>query len=81
MTGTQTQNFQPTDYVDISSVVEEKHKACWCHVSQDMPPLFEGWHTPMEVFRGIENRCKAAEAFVRQTDGNRIFEPLNLKNK
>lgn len=74
MTGTQTQNFQPTDYVDISSVVEEKHKACWCHVSQDMPPLFEGWHTPMEVFRGIENRCKAAEAFVRQSNGNRIFD-------
>lgn len=74
MTGTQTQNFHPTDYVDISSVLEEKHKACWAHVSQDMPPLFEGWHTPMEVFRGIENRCKAAEAFIRQENGNRIFE-------
>jgi hypothetical protein len=28
----------------------------------------------MEVFRGIENRCKAAEAFIRQVNGNRIFE-------
>ncbi len=79
MTGTQTQNFHPTDYVDITSVLEEKHKACWAHVSQDMPPLFEGWHTPMEMFRGIENRCKAAEAFVRQENGNRIFEGPDSK--
>ncbi|MBP5229389.1 MAG: PIG-L family deacetylase [Bacteroidales bacterium] len=79
MTGTQTQNFNPTDYVDITSVLEEKHKACECHVSQDMKPLFEGWHTPMEVFRGLENRCNAAEAFVRQVNGNRIFKPEELK--
>ena len=66
MTGTQTQNFNPTDYVDISSVVEEKHKACLCHVSQDMPPLLDNWHTTMEKFRGLEIRSKAAEAFIRQ---------------
>ncbi len=75
MTGVQTQNFHPTDYVDITSVLEEKYKACYCHKSQNLEPVFEGWHTPMEVFRGIENRCKVAEAFIRQTDGNRIFEP------
>ncbi|MBO7562623.1 MAG: PIG-L family deacetylase [Bacteroidales bacterium] len=74
MTGTQTQNFHPTDYVDITSVVEEKHKACYCHKSQNLEPVFEGWHSPMEVFRGIENRCKFAEAFIRQENGNRIFE-------
>lgn len=66
MTGVQTQTFTPTDYVDISSVVDIKHKACLYHVSQDMPDLLNGWHIPMEKMRGNEFRCAAAEAFVKQ---------------
>jgi hypothetical protein len=27
----------------------------------------ENWHGPMERFRGIECRCKAAEAFAHHT--------------
>ncbi len=64
MSGTQTSYFQPTDYVDISSVAEQKRKACHCHKSQDMQPLYDGWHSPMERFRGIEFRCDRAEAFI-----------------
>lgn len=74
MSGTQTQLFQPTDYVDISSVVAQKHEACFCHTSQDMKSLFEDWHGPMERFRGIEFRCKYAEAFIHlQRNKNDLF--------
>lgn len=64
MTGEQTQMFHPTHWVNIESVLERKHAACNCHVSQQMPELYEGWHTKMELFRGIECRCNAAEAFA-----------------
>lgn len=67
MSGTQSQLFAPTDWVDITSVVEQKHRACRCHVSQDMDPLLEQWHIPMERFRGLECRCDYAEAFVRHS--------------
>ena len=66
MSGTQTQNFVPTDYVNIDSVVDKKHEACLCHTSQCMPDLLNGWHIIMEKFRGIEFHCKAAEAFQKQ---------------
>ena len=75
MSGTQTQLFSPTDYVDITSVVEQKRKACFCHKSQNIEPLYDEWHTPMEQFRGLEFRCKHAEAFIhlRRTDSD-IFD-------
>lgn len=74
MSGTQTQLFKPTDYVDISSVAQEKRRACYCHESQDMAPLYEKWHDRMEFFRGIENHCDRAEAFVRlRYDGGDIL--------
>jgi LmbE family N-acetylglucosaminyl deacetylase len=67
MTGTQSQLFHPTDWVDISPVIEQKHAACRCHESQGMDPLLDEWHIPMERFRGLECRCAYAEAFVRHT--------------
>lgn len=72
MSGTQTQLFSPTDYVDITSVAKQKKEACCCHKSQNMEPLYDGWHTPMEHFRGLEFRCKHAEAFIhlRRTDSD-----------
>lgn len=66
MSGLQSQNFHPTDYVNIESVAEHKHKACMCHVSQSMDWILDEWHIPMERFRGLEFHCKAAEAFVKQ---------------
>ena len=68
MTGTQTQLFHPTDWVDITSVLEQKHKACYCHESQQLEEVMRDWHEPMERFRGIECRRTAAEAFVRHTE-------------
>lgn len=66
MSGLQSQNFVPTDYVNIDSVVNKKHEACLCHVSQGMPEILDKWHKVMERFRGLEFHCNAAEAFVKQ---------------
>ena len=68
MTGDQTQMFHPTHWVNIEAVLERKHEACNCHVSQGMKELYDGWHAPMEKFRGIESRCLAAEAFALHSD-------------
>lgn len=62
--GEQTQNFQPTVYVDISTVLARKRKACYAHVSQNPPSFYEGFHERMQEFRGMECGCKAAEAFM-----------------
>ena len=72
MSGTQSQMFHPTDWVDIGSVLEQKHRACDCHVSQGMDELMKGWHEPMERFRGIECRCEYAEAFIHHSEPRMI---------
>ena len=72
MSGTQTQLFHPTDWVDITATQERKYKACYCHESQGLKEAMDNWHTPMERFRGIECRCTAAEAFLHHT------EPVSL---
>ena len=72
MSGTQTQLFHPTDWVDITTTQERKYKACYCHESQGLKETMDNWHTPMERFRGIECRCTAAEAFLHHA------EPVSL---
>jgi LmbE family N-acetylglucosaminyl deacetylase len=73
MSGMQSQLFQQTDYVNISSVAKQKREACNCHTSQDMEGVYE-WHDLMERFRGIEFGCKAAEAFIHlQKNKNDLF--------
>lgn len=74
MNGTQTQYFHPTDYVDISSVAEQKHESYFCHVSQNTRNSYKGWHCHSEKFRGIEFRCDRAEAFIHlRRDTSDIF--------
>ncbi|MBR6284952.1 MAG: PIG-L family deacetylase [Muribaculaceae bacterium] len=68
MSGEQTQMFSPTHIVDITAVSDLKRRACLCHESQNLEPIFDGWHTPMELFRGIQGRCQRGEAFM-QHDG------------
>ncbi len=65
MSGHQTQNFFPNQYLDISSVVEQKHTACFEHKSQNIEKWYENDHGRMEEFRGLEFGCKYAEAFIR----------------
>jgi LmbE family N-acetylglucosaminyl deacetylase len=68
--GGQTQNFPPTNFVDISSVIEKKHAACYCHVSQDMSTVYLDYHEAMEKFRGMQANCKYAEAFIKHNQSN-----------
>ena len=72
MSGRQSQNFSPTDYVDISSVVRRKHDACFVHESQLMRETYADHHGKMEVFRGFEGGCRLAEAFVRHVQSRKI---------
>lgn len=69
MTGTQTQNFAPTHYVDITATEKKKRDACYAHQSQN-PEDFYSHHDLMNRFRGRECGVSFAEAFVRHA-GNR----------
>ena len=73
MSGVQSQNFSPTDYVDITSVITQKHKACFAHVSQEIEPTYREHHGKMEKFRGMEFGCDYAEAFVRHVKSPGIY--------
>lgn len=65
LSGGQTQNFAPTDFVDITPVRQRKYDACFAHASQDIERYYAGDHGKMEVFRGMESGHEYAEAFVR----------------
>lgn len=62
--GSQTMGFHPTDYVDVTQVRETKKAALFVHKSQDGEGIYRDFHQPMEVCRGREAGCSAAEAFV-----------------
>jgi LmbE family N-acetylglucosaminyl deacetylase len=72
--GSQTQNFNPTDYVDITDVIDIKHEACFQHVSQHIKETYYTsiLHGKMEVFRGMEGGFKFAEAFVKQMQSKNV---------
>ncbi|TWU56424.1 Mycothiol S-conjugate amidase [Rubripirellula tenax] len=69
MTGSQTQTFLPTDFVDISDTLKTKHQACFVHQSQHIERDYPGDHGLMEKFRGKQTSAITAEAFMRQTPG------------
>lgn len=73
MTGSQTQLFHPTDYVDITAHVEQKRRACFQHQSQSPEEWYSEVHEKMSLFRGWEAGCQHAEAFIRhpQTHNDR----------
>ncbi len=66
MSGMQSQNFIPTDYMDISNVIDKKLEACYMHESQHVEEWYKTSHGTMETFRGLEAGCKYAEAFIHQ---------------
>ena len=73
MSGVQTQQFNPTDWVDITSTYEDKKKATFCHTSQEPENWYDADHGSMEIFRGMEFRCKRAEAFVHLNRSEKIY--------
>lgn len=74
MTGVQTQLFHPTDWVDITLTYELKKEASYCHMSQKLDDWYTQSHEQMEIFRGLEYRCKRAEAFIHaRRDNNYMF--------
>jgi LmbE family N-acetylglucosaminyl deacetylase len=74
LSGHQTQNFVPTDYVDIGPVRAIKHEACFAHKSQKIAENYADDHGKMEEFRGFEGNVKYAEAFVRHVHNSSILE-------
>ena len=74
--GDQTRGFAPTDYVDITPVVETKRRAVRAHVSQGGEAILRDHHDPMAVFRGREIGVAAAEAFVRLASSPQAVVPL-----
>jgi len=74
--GSQTEGFKPDTYVDISSVVEQKKRALFAHVSQDGEGIWREHHEMMAAWRGREIGVTAAEAFVHHPRGGRGMEML-----
>jgi LmbE family N-acetylglucosaminyl deacetylase len=74
MSGSQTQQFSPTDYVDITATEARKRAACFAHQSQN-PAGFYEHHDKMNRFRGIESGHKLAEAFVRHQQSRGALNP------
>ena len=73
MNGIQSQLFYPTDWVDITPAAETKRKAMFCHTSQEPESWYDESHGQMELFRGLEYRCKRAEAFVYMNRNHKIY--------
>jgi len=67
--GPTTQNFSPTVFVDIDTVLKDKIKALRAHASQVKKTNIEGL-TIIDIirssahFRGIQGRVKSAEGFL-----------------
>jgi len=77
MSGSQTQQFSPTHYVDITATEARKRAACFAHKSQK-PAEWYSLHEEMNRFRGMECGRKFAEAFVRHVQSPDVSPPLAL---
>ncbi len=79
VSGGQTQNFVPTNFVDISSVRSTKHQASFAHVSQNIERQYMQDHGLMEEFRGLESGHSYAEAYVRHWRNPKRFKGLPMQ--
>ncbi len=61
--GRQTQQFTPSIFADITATAERKRDAIYAHVSQQ-PDSYYPAHEQLARSRGIEIRCRYAEAFA-----------------
>ncbi len=74
MTGSQTSQFSPTHYVDITATEARKRAACFAHASQN-PEEFYAVHDQMNRCRGMEMRAKYAEAFIHHSQSHEVALP------
>ena len=74
MSGSQTQLFRPTHYVDITTTEDRKRAACFAHASQNPKAFYEA-HDLMNRFRGREHGCKFAEGFVHHNQSRGVGLP------
>lgn len=72
-TGSETMEFTPTDYVDISDVRDLKKQAMFAHKSQGPEEVYNNWFRTMEEFRGLEAGVKAAEGFLHFSGARSII--------
>jgi N-acetylglucosamine malate deacetylase 1 len=63
--GEDTLQFNPTHYVNITASEPVKRAACYAHASQT-PDRYYALQDQVAKFRGIENGCERAEAFMLQ---------------
>ncbi len=73
-TGSETLDFTPTDYVDITSVRDRKKEAMFAHRTQNPEEVYAAFFKTMEEFRGLESGVPAAEGFIR-------FKPKRRKSR
>lgn len=74
--GVQTQNFHPTDYVDLEQTYAVKKAACFEHASQRPATDFWPQHEQMARFRGVECGVEHAEGFVREWQNRETGVPV-----
>jgi LmbE family N-acetylglucosaminyl deacetylase len=63
--GEDTQQFTPNRWVDITHTEPRKRAACFAHASQT-PDRYYALQDQIAQFRGLENHCTRAEAFLLQ---------------
>ena len=63
-TGSETMAFTPTDYADITAVLDRKKQAMFAHKTQDPIETYTHYFKPLEEFRGLEAGVMAAEGFI-----------------
>lgn len=64
-TGSETLDFAPTEYVDITAVRDRKKEAMFAHKTQSPEEVYASFFKTMEDFRGLEAGVTAAEGFIR----------------
>lgn len=77
---TKTFGFTPTDYVDISGVIERKREALYRHASQN-PASWWGMYQTLATVRGYESDVNFAEAYLRAKNSSGMGGRSNKVSK
>jgi LmbE family N-acetylglucosaminyl deacetylase len=74
--GEDTEQFAPTEFVDITGAEPRKRGACFAHASQS-PEKYYAMQDRVARFRGVERGVRLAEGFVRLVRGPGFALPGN----